>query len=117
MQSTTFLGTRYKCPTTVSHRLWNESRRSAKKKEYGPTRFCRTTYPGYLIVGAANDHDEGYSFTETTIDFRTMTACVITGGRDCDGPVEYYTNYYWNGENWIKRPSRVLDHYAQQMGY
>lgn len=90
-----------------------------------PGESCELSY--------SRPHEEGYSYDHASffhngdeIEYESNS-----GGRDCDGPIDYHTDYTCplnqlrayvapigiSYPEWQKKKSWVRDVYAQQMGY
>jgi hypothetical protein len=93
-----------------------------------------TLKPGESIdLHYSKPTEEGYSYAHASL-YNNGSAIEYesdSGGRDCDGPIDYHTDYSCpisrlhshvirGGKrypDWLKGKTRVHDHYAQQMGY
>lgn len=87
-------------------------------------------YPTEYEFNYGGNNEEGYSHTELRVRICPEDSSLIeldshTNARDCDGPIDTYTNMVAaisgidekGHAEWTKEKTRVHDAYAQSMGY
>jgi hypothetical protein len=73
-----------------------------------------------IEIVSGGPHEEGYSYTHEVItqyhDF-SISCEITTNARDCDGPLDTYSDFVWENGEWVKTDSYQRDAYAENMGY
>jgi len=68
----------------------------------------------------AEPTDEGYSYRAQTFTHHldgTVTCSTASGGRDCDGRLDYYSDLVWDHGRWELESRSQRDEYAEAAGY
>lgn len=82
---------------------------------------CKITLkPGQTINhGQSWSTDEGYSYQAETFSYDGENVHLSTahGGRDCDGPIDYFADFILIGGQFSYIESSQRDYYAESMNY
>ncbi len=111
-----FNGKTYQRPTKTAYRRWKQPLRELGDADYR-MEYNHKKCDGWITSSSFSDDEEGYSFEHVTIDFDKGEATHQHGGSDCDGTLEFTTDFKFINGEWIDMESRQYDAFAAAAGY